>query len=140
MSETEDAEVPLPLAKLVEQLIPALQTRADQVAEENVGEIETPFLQVAMEDGARLPTAAGTSAGAIRPPTPLPAAPPAVAMPPRPAHRTGQIQTISSPKIALVEPVALPAAPSAASVTDRSTRANGRPRPCARRSLAARSA
>ncbi len=118
VSETEDAEVTLPLSKLVEQLIPALQTRADQVAEENVGEIETPFLQVALEDSTRLPTAAGTTAGAIPPPTPPPAAPTAasVQMPPiRPPRRTGQIQTISTPKVPLNEPVSLPAAPSAQS-------------------------
>ena len=117
VSETEDAEVALPLAKLVEQLTPALQTRADQVAEDNVGEIETPFLQVAMEDGARLPTAAGTTAGAIRPPTPLPAAPTAASVqpPPRP-HRTGQIQTISVPKVPVGEPAPLPSAPTAQSV------------------------
>ena len=118
VSETEDAEVALPLAKLVEQLTPALQTRADQVAEENVGEIETPFLQVALEDSTRLPTAAGTTAGAIRPPTPLPAAPTAASVqvsPVRPPHRTGQIQTISAPKVPLNEPVSMPAAPTAQS-------------------------
>ena len=118
VDDTEDAEVALPLAKLVEQLTPALQTRADQVAEENVGEIETPFLQVAMEDSARLPTAAGTSAGAIRPPTPLsPAAASALDLPPRPSHRTGQIQAITPPKVTQpVEAVSLPAAPSAQSI------------------------
>lgn len=116
VSETEDAEVALPLAKLVEQLTPALQTRADQVAEDNVGEIETPFLQVAMEDSARLPTAAGTTAGAIRPLTPLPPAPASVELPPRPLHRTGQIQTISAPKVPLSEPTPMPSAPTAQSV------------------------
>ena len=117
VSDTEDAEVALPLAKLVEQLTPALQTRADQLAEDSVGEIETPFLQVAMEDGSRLPVAAGTNAGAIRPPAPLPAAPPALELPPRPAHRTGQIQTISAPKIVPpAEPVTLPSAPTAQSI------------------------
>ena len=118
VDDTEDAEVALPLAKLVEQLTPALQTRADQVAEENVGEIETPFLQVAMEDNARLPTAAGTVAGAIRPLTPLPpAAAASLDLPPRPPHRTGQIQAITALKVAQpIEPVSLPAAPNAASI------------------------
>ena len=67
VTDEEDTEVSLPLQKLVEQMSQAFQTRADQVAEENVGEIETPFLQVAMEDSARLPKAAGTTAGALRP-------------------------------------------------------------------------
>ncbi len=62
--------MPLPLRKLVEQMGTALSTRHDQVEEENVGEIETPFLQVAMEDNARLPTAAGSAVGAVRPPIP----------------------------------------------------------------------
>ncbi len=115
VSETEDAEVTLPLSKLVEQLTPALQTRADQVAEESVGEIETPFLQVAMEDGARLPNAAGTNAGAIRPPTPLPTALTSAELPPRPPHRTGQIQTISAPKLSPVESMPMSAAPTAQS-------------------------
>ena len=68
VTQTEDVEVPLPLQKLVEQMGAALSTRTDQVGEENVGEIETPFLQVAMEDNARVPSAAGTTAGPIRPP------------------------------------------------------------------------
>ena len=114
VSETEDAEVTLPLAKLVEQLTPALQTRADQVAEENVGEIETPFLQVAMEDSTRLPTAAGTTAGAIPSAKPLPTAPTSAELPPRPPHRTGQIQTISAPRVPLSEP--MPSAPTAQSI------------------------
>ena len=67
VTDEEDTEVSLPLQKLVEQLSQAFQTRTDQVAEENVGEIETPFLQVAMEDSARLPKAAGTTAGRAPP-------------------------------------------------------------------------
>ena len=119
ISDTEDVEVALPLQKLVEQLSAAFQTRADQVAEENVGEIETPFLQVAKEDSERLPTAAGTVAGAIRPAIPLPTAPvaaePALAetvpgFPVRPQHRTGQISTISAPKAPLDAPAPTPAA------------------------------
>lgn len=116
VSETEDAEVPLPLAKLVEQLTPALQTRPDQLAEDNVGEIETPFLQVAMEDSTRLPTAAGTTAGAIRPLTPLPSAPTSAELPERPPHRTGQIQAITVPKVSPAESLPMPAAPSAQSI------------------------
>ena len=67
VSDTEDVEVPLPLQKLSSRWVMALSTRTDQVEEENVGEIETPFLQVAMEDNARVPTAAGSTSGAFRP-------------------------------------------------------------------------
>ncbi len=107
VSETEDIEVALPLQKLVEQLAGALQTRPDQVAADNVAEIETPFLQVALEDNARLPKAAGTSAGPIgaASPAPAPVAPrvpaaPAVDEEPplRSHHRTGQISTITPMK------------------------------------------
>ncbi len=119
ITDTEDVEISLPLQKLVEQLSAAFQTRTDQVAEENVGEIETPFLQVAKEDGERLPTAVGTVAGAIRPSIPLPQAPvtplPSLsetvpAFPVRPAHRTGQISTISAPKVPLDVPTPSPVA------------------------------
>ena len=111
VSDEEDAEIQLPLQKLVEQLSAAFTTRIDQVAEENVGEIETPFLQVANEDSVRLPKALGTSAGAIRPVADLPIAPPTEAtasngIPQRPAHRTGTISTIS-PKPA-PEPIPAP--------------------------------
>ena len=119
VSDEEDAEIQLPLQKLVEQLSANFTTRADQVAEENVGEIETPFLQVANEDNARLPKALGTSAGAIRPAAELPIAPPtqttaSAGLPQRPAHRTGTISAIS-PKPAVEPPPApsFPAPPSA---------------------------
>ncbi len=65
VSETEDAEVALPLQKVVEQMSAALQTRLDQVNEETGAEIETPFLHVANEDNARLPKANGTTVGAL---------------------------------------------------------------------------
>lgn len=98
VTDTEDAEVPLPLQKLVEQLSAAFRARTDQVAEEQVGEIETPFLQVAMEDNQRLVAASGTNAGPVRPVSPPVASTPAASegLPQRPAHRTGQISTISS--------------------------------------------
>ena len=116
VTDTEDVEIALPLQKLVEQLSAAFQMRADQVAEENVGEIETPFLQVAKEDGERLPTATGTVAGAIRPAIPPPVITPSLGesvpgFPVRPAHRTGQISTISAPKVPLDAP-APPQAPA----------------------------
>ena len=115
VSDEEDAEIQLPLQKLVEQLSSAFTTRKDQVAEENVGEIETPFLQVANEDNARLPKALGTSAGAIRPAADLPIAPPTIAtasngIPQRPAHRTGSISTISAKPA--VEPPPAPSIPA----------------------------
>ena len=112
VTDEEDTEVALPLQKLVEQMSQAFQTRADQMAEENVGEIETPFLQVAMEDSARLPKAAGTTAGALRPVQSLaPAASPLNEPPHRP-HRTGQISTIS-PLKTVPEPPPMQAAPTA---------------------------
>jgi predicted regulator of Ras-like GTPase activity (Roadblock/LC7/MglB family) len=134
VSETEDVEIYLPLNKLVEQMGAALQPRPDQVAEENVAEIETPFLQVAMEDNVRLAKAPGTSMGATvrpmgAPPQPgpahrspsagVPATPPApVAAQPnlRAAHRTGQISPITPirpPADASNPPMAAPTAQSA---------------------------
>ena len=98
ISATEDIEVVLPLQKLVEQMSGALQTRRDQVAVENVGEIETPFLQVAQEDNARLPKAAGTSAGPIAPPPGLAASPESAEAIFREHHPTGPISTITPPK------------------------------------------
>ena len=114
ITQTEDVEVQLPLQKLVEQMGNALSTRDDQVAEENVAEIETPFLQVANEDNARVPTAAGTTAGAVRPPIFRPAVAPvdkafgdASPIPaPVQGHRSGHISTISPTK-----PQPEPAAP-----------------------------
>ena len=129
VTETEDVEVPLPLRKLVEQMGTALSTRHDQVEEENVGEIETPFLQVAMEDNARLPTAAGSTIGAVRPVAPLkPAASgpsdseaatePAEGIAPTRPHRTGQISTISPVKASSAElpPLAPPTAATASPI------------------------
>ena len=113
VTETEDVEVPLPLRKLVEQMGTAISTRHDQVQEENVGEIETPFLQVAMEDNARLPSVAGSTVGAVRPITSLkPSAQPATEEAAEPAEgvtasrppRTGQISTISPVKAPAAEP------------------------------------
>ncbi len=111
ITATEDIEVALPLQKLVEQMSTSLQTRQDQVAAENVGEIETPFLQVALEDNARLPAATGTSTGPIAAAkAPVSAAPFPVPAPPfREHHPTGQISTISPMK--LTGEVALAAMP-----------------------------
>jgi predicted regulator of Ras-like GTPase activity (Roadblock/LC7/MglB family) len=112
VTDEEDTEVSLPLQKLVEQMSQAFQTRSDQVAEENVGEIETPFLQVAIEDSARLPKAAGTTAGALRPVQSLAPAQPLFPETARRSHRTGQISTISPLKTA-PEPAPMQAAPTA---------------------------
>jgi predicted regulator of Ras-like GTPase activity (Roadblock/LC7/MglB family) len=95
VTAVEDIEVALPLQKLVEQMSGAFQTRRDQVAVENVGEIETPFLHVALEDNARLPKAAGTSAGPIAAPV-LPSSPAEPSV--RENHRTGSISTITPAK------------------------------------------
>lgn len=48
-AEDDSTPIPLPLHKLVEQL-GTLQTRPDQVADEEIPEIETPFSKVARED------------------------------------------------------------------------------------------
>ncbi len=58
VSSTEDVEVLLPLQKLVEQMSGSLKQRGDQIMDEDVGQIDTPFLQVALEDKARLPQGA----------------------------------------------------------------------------------
>jgi predicted regulator of Ras-like GTPase activity (Roadblock/LC7/MglB family) len=122
VGEGEDAEVALPLQKLVEQLAPALRTRPDQAPAEAAGEIDTPFRQAAIEDNARLPRAEGTTAGPIPAPVsiaPVTAAPPKPVEIPfaRPAPR--QISAIPAMKAAgeLPSPLAPPTAQSAGSIS-----------------------
>lgn len=119
VTDTEDVEIQLPLQKLVEQLSAAFQTRTDQIAEENVGEIETPFLQVAKEDNARLSRSTGNQGGALRPPVELPAAaqPEATAgLPARPPHRTGSISTITAKPAPELPPAPTLAPPTSAPI------------------------
>lgn len=106
VSETEDVEVHLPMHRVVEQMGATFAPRVDQTAEESVAEIETPFLQVAMEDNARLPKAPGTSVGATARAVGLPTSrrpslpsipPPTVQAAPNPqiSRKTKQISPIS---------------------------------------------
>lgn len=125
VSDTEDVEVHLPMHRLVEQMSATFTARQDQTPEESVAEIETPFLQVAMEDNARLPKAPGTSVGATvravglapgQRPAP-PSIPPLTVRSgedPQALRKTRQISPISPLKQPVeVRPVAAPTAQSA---------------------------
>lgn len=122
VSDTEDVEVHLPMHRVVEQMSATFTARQDQTPEESVAEIETPFLQVAMEDNARLPKAPGTSVGATvravgpapgqRPP--MPSIPPPTVRngeDPRSLRKTKQISPLRQP--VEVRPVAAPTAQTA---------------------------
>lgn len=125
VSDTEDVEVHLPMHRVVEQMSATFTMRQDQTPEESVAEIETPFLQVALEDNARLPKAPGTSVGAtVRavglPPgqrPPMPSIPPPTVHngeDPRALRKTKQISPISPLKQPVeTRPVAAPTAQSA---------------------------
>ena len=62
--ETDTREVVLPFAKVLEQFA-ALQVRPDQMADASVPQLETPFLQMTIEDGQRLGTPAAPIAAAV---------------------------------------------------------------------------
>lgn len=64
VEETDTREVVLPFAKVLEQFT-ALQVRPDQVADASVPQLETPFLQMTIEDGQRLGTPAAPIAAAV---------------------------------------------------------------------------
>ncbi|MGH8092626.1 MAG: hypothetical protein ACREIF_04045 [Chthoniobacterales bacterium] len=71
VSEVDPAdktEVTLPFAKVLEQFA-AFQVRPDQVAEQALPQVETPFLQVTLEDSKRF----GTPAAPVPAPVPEPA-------------------------------------------------------------------
>jgi predicted regulator of Ras-like GTPase activity (Roadblock/LC7/MglB family) len=57
VAATDTREVVLPFAKVLEQFT-ALQVRPDQVCDASVPQLETPFLQMTIEDGQRLGTPA----------------------------------------------------------------------------------
>ncbi len=57
----DQTEVPLPFAKVLEQFA-SFQVRPDQVEEELIPEVETPFLKVTLEDGKRFGTSAPSAA------------------------------------------------------------------------------
>ncbi len=69
IAETDTAEVTLPFAKVLEQFA-SFQVRSDQIIEDLLPEVETPFLQVTIEDSERFGTSSGTkpvSAPAVSP-------------------------------------------------------------------------
>jgi predicted regulator of Ras-like GTPase activity (Roadblock/LC7/MglB family) len=70
VAESDTREVVLPFAKVLEQFT-ALQVRPDQVCDKLLPQLETPFLQMTIEDGKRLGTAA-TSIPATLPPVSIP--------------------------------------------------------------------
>jgi predicted regulator of Ras-like GTPase activity (Roadblock/LC7/MglB family) len=73
IDEADETEVALPFGKVLEQFT-ALQVRADQVREEAIPEVETPFLQLTAEDGLRFGAASVPVAPPAPPPRPEPAA------------------------------------------------------------------
>lgn len=106
VSSTEDVEVLLPLQKLVEQMSGSLRQRGDQIMDEEVGQIDTPFLQVALEDKARLPVGAA-SGPAYQPP-------PAIATAPTIRPPTGPIP-VAAPSFGAIRPPSGPVPLGAAS-------------------------
>lgn len=106
VSETEDVEIQLPLQKLVEQ-IGDFQTRTDQIAPEQVAEIETPFLQVAKEDLAKFPGKGPVAPPVAAVPPPAPVAPPPAPVAPPPAP-------VAPPPAPIPVAVAPPPAPAIA--------------------------
>ncbi len=115
VSSTEDVEVLLPLQKLVEQMSGSLRQRGDQVMDEEVGQIDTPFLQVALEDKARLPV--GVASGPAYQPPPATATTPVAKPPtgpiPMAAPSFGAIRPPSGP-VPLLAASEAPPAPAAA--------------------------
>ena len=61
MAPSDDTQVPVPFAKVLEQFT-KVQLRADQHLVEAVPQVETPFLQVTLEDDSKF----GTSIGPIQ--------------------------------------------------------------------------
>ena len=93
VAETDEREVTLPFARVLEQFT-AFQVRHDQVAGEAVPQVETPFLQVTLEDSERFggkaaPIPAPFPLAPSAPPVPaaMPAAPTAIPAAPPPAPR-----------------------------------------------------
>gem|GEM_PF-601881 len=58
VEETDSTQVALPLGKVLEQFA-SFQVRVDQVCDENLPQVETPFLQVALEDSEKFGTSTG---------------------------------------------------------------------------------
>jgi predicted regulator of Ras-like GTPase activity (Roadblock/LC7/MglB family) len=86
VAETDTREVVLPFARVLEQFT-TLQVRADQMAETSVPQLETPFLQMTIEDGQRLGAPAAPIAPAVAleaTPTPLAKVAPVAPEPVRP--------------------------------------------------------
>jgi predicted regulator of Ras-like GTPase activity (Roadblock/LC7/MglB family) len=118
VSSTEDVEVLLPLQKLVEQMSSSLKPRGDQIQDEDVGQIDTPFLQVALEDQARLPQRGAATPITIAAPAPVTGQKPPTGPIPVAAPSFGQIRPPSGPvPLAATEappppPAAMPQSPA----------------------------
>ncbi len=127
LTDDDRTEVPLPFAQVLEQFT-RLQQRADQQQEAAVPEVETPFLQVTLEDnhkfgGSSAPVAPRAPVAAPVPVSaPAPVAAPAPATPPPPAPAPTRIPFTLSPNGAGA-PVAerVPASGNGASVPTSAT-------------------
>jgi len=101
----DETEVALPFGKVLEQFA-AFQVRTDQVIEEAIPTVETPFLQVTVEDSERFRAASAPVPAPVPPPVPE-AAPVAETAP------TGPIRLPLPPEAerAIAATAATPAAP-----------------------------
>ncbi|MGI8889940.1 MAG: hypothetical protein ACR2G0_04050 [Chthoniobacterales bacterium] len=110
ITESDEREVFLPVGKVLEQ-ITAFQVRPDQAAEEQVPQVDTPFLKMTIEDGKRH----GIPIPAVRSPAAAPVqanpAPKAVPLP----SALAPVATSAPVRMAPVSPAPALAAPAAAS-------------------------
>ena len=70
---SDTREVPLPFAKVLEQFS-KLELRNDQYRDQNVPQVETPFLQVTLEDNSRFGIPIGPIQSSVLPPVRIEAA------------------------------------------------------------------
>ena len=100
---TDEREVTLPFGKVLEQFT-AFQVRPDQVADESVPQVETPFLKMTIEDSARFGKAAA----------PIPAAAPATPAAPAAEAPAAEAPAAEAPAAPRALRLPLPNEPGAA--------------------------
>lgn len=101
IAESDPREIALPFQKVLEQFA-NFQVRVDQVPDDAVPEVETPFLKVTQEDSKKF----GTSVRAVRPAAPAPAPKPVTT--PEPEAAVSRLAESTSAEI--VRPVTVVAA------------------------------
>ena len=131
---TDLREVALPFAKVVEQFA-TFQVRDDQITDREYPQVETPFLQVTMEDNARFGSPVAPAAAPKIPalqPAPIAEAKPAIAAPAKPAVTAeSKSLAVAEAKPAVVAeakpPVVAQAKPAAAPGTEPTAAADSKP-------------